>query len=114
MKFETPLLQGRLVQRYKRFLADVILDDGTAVTATCPNTGSMLGLTAPGSTVWLSESDKPTRKYRHTWEMVETDVGARAGDGRHQHRPPQRARQRGDPRPDAFRRSPATRGCGAK
>lgn len=76
MIFETPLLQGRLVQRYKRFLADVILADGTAVTATCPNTGAMLGLTAPGSTVWLSESDKATRKYRHTWEMVETDLGA--------------------------------------
>lgn len=75
MKFETPLLQGRLVQRYKRFLADVILADGTAVTATCPNTGAMLGLTSPGATVWLSESDKATRKYRHTWEMVETDLG---------------------------------------
>lgn len=75
MKFATPLLQGRLVQRYKRFLADVTLADGRSVTATCPNTGSMLGLTAPGSTVWLSENDSPTRKYRHTWEMIETDLG---------------------------------------
>ena len=64
------------MQRYKRFLADVTLADGSTVTATCPNTGAMLGLTAPGSTVWLSESDKATRKYRHTWEMVETDLGA--------------------------------------
>jgi sugar fermentation stimulation protein A len=75
MKFAQPLICGRLVQRYKRFLCDVNLADGTTVTATCPNTGSMLGLTAPGSKVWLSESDSPTRKYRHTWEMIETDVG---------------------------------------
>lgn len=75
MIFTTPLKRGRLVQRYKRFLADVILDDGTALTATCPNTGSMLGLTSPGSTVWLSESASKTRKYAHTWEMVEADLG---------------------------------------
>jgi sugar fermentation stimulation protein A len=68
-------MRGRLVQRYKRFLADVVLDDGRAVTATCPNTGSMMGLTAPGSIVWLSESNSPTRKYAHTWEMIETDLG---------------------------------------
>ncbi len=76
MKFPIPLRRGRLVQRYKRFLADVTLDDGTAVTATCPNTGSMLGLTAPGSAVWLSHSDKASRKYAHTWEMVEADAGS--------------------------------------
>jgi sugar fermentation stimulation protein A len=76
MNFEQPLLNGRLVQRYKRFLADVLLPDGSTVTATCPNTGAMLGLTAPGSSVWLSESDKATRKYRHTWELVETDLGS--------------------------------------
>lgn len=76
MKFQSPLVQGRLVQRYKRFLCDVELADGTIVTATCPNTGSMRGLTAPGATVWLSESDSKTRKYRHTWEMIETDLGA--------------------------------------
>jgi sugar fermentation stimulation protein A len=75
MLFETPLVTGRLVQRYKRFLADVMLDTGEAVTATCPNTGSMMGLVAPGSRVWLSTSDSPTRKYRHTWEMVEADLG---------------------------------------
>ncbi|MEQ1714874.1 MAG: DNA/RNA nuclease SfsA [Hyphomicrobium sp.] len=75
MKFLTPLIQGRLIQRYKRFLADVELGDGTTVTATCPNTGSMLGLTLPGSTVWLSESNSPTRKYRHTWELIEAGSG---------------------------------------
>lgn len=75
MKFSKPLLPGTLVQRYKRFLCDVRLDTGEAVTATCPNTGSMMGLTAPGSRVWLSESDSKTRKYRHTWELIENDVG---------------------------------------
>jgi sugar fermentation stimulation protein A len=75
MRFPKPLLRGRLVRRYKRFLADVLLDSGEAVTAACPNTGSMLGLVAPGSVVWLSESENPTRKYRHTWELVEADLG---------------------------------------
>lgn len=75
MRFPAPLVRGRLVQRYKRFLADVTLDSGETVTATCPNTGSMIGLIEPGSVVWLSESDSPTRKYRHTWEMVEADLG---------------------------------------
>lgn len=76
MKFATPLLRGRLIKRYKRFLADVTLDTGgEQVTATCPNTGSMLGLGEPGATVWLSESASPTRKYPHTWELVEADLG---------------------------------------
>ncbi|WP_333793509.1 DNA/RNA nuclease SfsA [Hyphomicrobium sp.] len=75
MKFSTPLVRGRLVKRYKRFLADVILDTGEEVTATCPNTGSMMGLAMPGAAVWLSVSASPTRKYPHTWEMVETDLG---------------------------------------
>jgi len=76
MKFATPLVPGKLIQRYKRFLADVLISGGVTVTASCPNTGSMLGLTTPGSTVWLSESDSPTRKYRHTWEMIGHDLGA--------------------------------------
>ncbi len=76
MLFPSPLIRGRLIQRYKRFLADVELDTGETVTATCPNTGSMKGLNAPGSVVWLSTSDSPTRKYRHTWEMIEAGTGA--------------------------------------
>jgi len=72
MKFSSPLSPGRLVQRYKRFLADIVLDTGEAVTASCPNTGAMLGLTTPGSRVWVSHNDSPTRKYRHTLELVET------------------------------------------
>lgn len=76
MRLPCPLLRGTLIQRYKRFLADVRLDDGQLVTATCPNTGSMIGLAVPGMVVWLSQSDKPTRKYRHTWELVEVDLGA--------------------------------------
>ena len=75
MNFPSPLLAGTLVQRYKRFLADVRLDSGKTVTATCPNTGSMIGLKEPGQRVWLSTSDSPTRKYAHTWEMVEQDLG---------------------------------------
>ena len=75
MLFPSPLLRGRLIKRYKRFLADVALDTGETITATCPNTGSMKGLTEPGSVVWLSTSDSPTRKYKHTWEMIENDIG---------------------------------------
>lgn len=77
MKFPVPLIRGRLVKRYKRFLADVVLDSGETVTTTCPNTGSMLGLLAPGAVVWLSQSDSLTRKYKHTWELVEADIGGK-------------------------------------
>lgn len=75
MRFSSPLVPGTLIQRYKRFLADVRLASGETVTATCPNTGSMLGLVTPGAPVWVSESDSPTRKYRHTWELVQADLG---------------------------------------
>lgn len=75
MRFPSPLVRGTLIQRYKRFLTDVRLDDGRTMTAACPNTGSMLGLTAPGSVIWLSKSDKPTRKYPFTWELIEADLG---------------------------------------
>jgi sugar fermentation stimulation protein A len=75
MKFPTPLIRGRLARRYKRFLADVVLDTGETVTAACPNTGSMMGLATPGAVVWLSVSPSLTRKYPYTWEMVEADLG---------------------------------------
>lgn len=75
MQFQTPLLRGTLIQRYKRFLADVRLESGEVITATCPNTGSMMGLTTPGLPVWVSISDSPTRKYKHTWEMLEVNLG---------------------------------------
>jgi sugar fermentation stimulation protein len=68
---DKPLKRGKLIKRYKRFLTDVELDDGGGVTATCPNTGSMMGLLDEGNPVWLSVSDNPKRKYAHTWEMVE-------------------------------------------
>jgi sugar fermentation stimulation protein A len=69
--FPSPLLEGRLLKRYQRFLADVELADGTTVTAHCPNTGSMLGCKEPGSRVWLSEAANPKRKLPYTWEIVE-------------------------------------------
>ena len=64
------LTHGRLVRRYKRFFADVALDDGTVVTAHCPNTGTMEGVAEPRSEVWLSRSDNTKRKLAHTWELV--------------------------------------------
>lgn len=79
MQFPTPLLRGTLIQRYKRFLADIRLENGEVITATCPNTGSMMGLTTPGLPVWVSISDSPTRKYKHTWEMLEVDLGKGPG-----------------------------------
>jgi sugar fermentation stimulation protein A len=72
MRFETPLLPGILVRRYKRFLADVTLPDGSLLTVHCPNSGSMLGCSEPGSRVMLSLSEKETRKYSHTLEMVQS------------------------------------------
>lgn len=79
MEFEQPLRMGRLLRRYKRFLADVELDDGQQVTAHTPNTGSMLGCAEPGSRVWLSVSANPARKYRYSWELVETPGGVMVG-----------------------------------
>lgn len=73
MKFETPLIPGTLLRRYKRFLADIELEDGTAVTAHCANPGAMLGLNMPGLRVWLEPTSNPKRKLRYSWRLVEID-----------------------------------------
>src|SRR5690554_7616189 len=78
MKFPEPLVEGRLLRRYKRFLADVRLVSGEQVTAHCPNTGSMLGCQPENARVWLSRSNNPRRKLPYTWELVETAPGVLA------------------------------------
>jgi sugar fermentation stimulation protein A len=79
MNFSQALTKGRLIRRYKRFLADVELADGSILTAHTSNTGSMLGCAEPGSRVWMSRSDNPRRKYPWSWELVETSTGAIVG-----------------------------------
>src|SRR5215472_2524414 len=76
MRFTEPLIPATLVKRYKRFLADVVLASGEAITAHVANPGAMIGLAAPGSRVWLSKSAKANRKLPYSWELVEVDLGA--------------------------------------
>ncbi len=73
MEFENPLIEGTFIQRYKRFLADVKFDNGRETTVHCPNPGSMLGLTEPGSNIYVSDSQNPKRKLRYTWELIEVN-----------------------------------------
>jgi len=73
MLLPTDLLAGRLLRRYKRFLADIELADNRIITAHCPNSGSMTGCAAPGSPVLVSVSSKPSRKLPFTWELVQAD-----------------------------------------
>jgi sugar fermentation stimulation protein A len=75
MRYPAPLIPARLVNRYKRFLADVVLDSGEALTAHVANPGAMTGLAAPGARVWLSKSGDPNRKLPYSWELVEVDFG---------------------------------------
>jgi sugar fermentation stimulation protein A len=70
MRFESPLSAGSLVRRYKRFLADVQLPDGSTITVHCPNSGSMKQCVGEGWPVRLSRSDNPKRKHAHTLEMT--------------------------------------------
>lgn len=75
MQFEPALKPARLIQRYKRFLADVVTPDGEALTVHCANTGAMTGCATPGDTVWYSTSDNRKRRYPRSWELTETASG---------------------------------------
>ena len=73
MKFEHPLKEGKLIRRYKRFLADIECSGEKMITVHCPNTGSMKNCSDPGSRVWFWDSGNPKRKYPHSWELVEVE-----------------------------------------
>lgn len=75
MRFTTALEQGRLVRRYKRFLADIVTDEGEHLCIHCPNTGSMLNCMGEGARVWFQRNSDPKRKLPGTWELVETPQG---------------------------------------
>ncbi|MBE9637508.1 DNA/RNA nuclease SfsA [Salipiger mangrovisoli] len=79
MRFETPLIPARLLRRYKRFLADCRLEDGTEITAHVANPGSMLGMAEPGSRIWLEPNDDPKRKLNYAWRLIEHESGAFTG-----------------------------------
>lgn len=79
MRFPTPLVPGRLIRRFNRFLADVVLDDGREVVAHCPNPGAMLGLKEPGLRIWLEPNDDPKRKLKFGWRLAELPGGHMAG-----------------------------------
>ncbi len=68
-----PLIAGKLIKRYKRFLADIVLESGEIITAHCPNTGPMTGVCTPDSPVYVSYSDNPKRKLPYTWELIQVN-----------------------------------------
>ncbi|WP_437886940.1 DNA/RNA nuclease SfsA [Phytobacter sp. V91] len=76
MEFSPELKSATLIQRYKRFLADIVTPEGETLTIHCPNTGAMTGCATPGDTVWYSTSENTKRKYPHTWELTQTRAGA--------------------------------------
>ncbi|MBB3992491.1 sugar fermentation stimulation protein A [Sulfitobacter undariae] len=71
MRFQTDLVPARLIRRYKRFLADCRLEDGSEVTAHCANPGSMMGLAIEGSKIWLEPNDDPKKKLNYGWRLVD-------------------------------------------
>ena len=71
MEFAAPLVPGRLLRRYKRFLADIELASGEIVTAHCANPGAMLGLNMPGLKVWVEPNDDPKKKLKYGWRLIE-------------------------------------------
>ncbi len=73
MKFDPPLQEGRLIRRYKRFMADIETANGELITIHCPNTGSMKNCNDPDSRVWYWDSGNPKRKYPCSWELVEVE-----------------------------------------
>jgi sugar fermentation stimulation protein A len=75
MQLASNLVKGRLLKRYKRFLADVELKNGEVVTAHCANTGKMTGCLEPNGIVWLSQNNNPARKLKYSWELSETEAG---------------------------------------
>jgi len=75
MRFDTPLVRARLVQRYKRFLSDHELETGEIVTAHCANPGGMIGLKEPGIETWLSRASNPNRKLAWDWQLAHVDGG---------------------------------------